>query len=730
MFPRPMDLYPYENPHFYAIDIILGYLNRGNTAPEITYLSRVADAWCQEYPLHDDTLMGLDEVLWAHPFLFDLTILSFSRLYTFRDCGGGGGGGGRRSEQNTRLGRRAAATLPYPSPHVRPFITAQQYFFTTIDAYTLYVGPRGRWFHDRVVAQDLKGSPIIYYIPEVIRRIAALSAGEMLTSEFSTFSPKTSLDFSCHLAKGVEIVMMDALPPSAGFDGDGDPGGDVMDVDDDGRYDAPLHLLLELVVRGGALRVVLVLVFFVRRGGFLALEPNRRDRVLEALNGQLQMQLEGLVLRLQLLDLALGDHAALLHHALHGADAHLVLLQALFCLLGILLALAGVRDGNLQHPNLLRHGGDLGVALGGRDVVLVDLGAGADALGLVGVAKRRQRLVVVRGADAGDHGRLAVAAQGVLEQPRQDGVSVGHHVLPLARPQLLGAGQRGDDPAEGGERLVDVAALAEPRAGGLGRLCPLASGQVDQADAGAALRRLVRLHVVVDLLEHDGEDGVAPAAGVVHLGAGHGAGCVAHLHVAHDLVDVPHGHFGQVLDVGPLGGGLADLEVVGRRAGDDGHQEVSDVLVVDLEIRDPDVVGDAGVLVVGGVYALEQILASPGDQPGVLGRPHHGVALAGARLAVGEDARVVALEVVVEELFAEAVVDVFLGGVVLVVGVVAPERAVKGKALVAGDLAGLGRAREGGFFLVGGPESRHLGDWVHFDEASGSAFDFYITYIY
>ncbi|KAL7797546.1 hypothetical protein V8C37DRAFT_280129 [Trichoderma ceciliae] len=215
----------HENPHFYAIDIILAYLNRGNTAHEIAHLSSIASAWCQEYLPHDHALMHLDQVLWAHPFLFDLSILSFSRLYAFNDCG-------RRNKENIRLGQRTPFA---PLPHIRPLITAQQYFCAMIDAYTLCVGRQGRWFHDHVVAQDLKGLPILHYIPEVIHRIAALNVCELLTSEFSTFSPKTCLSFSRHLAKGAEIMMMDA-PPLNYFDSHQDEDvTDVMDIDDDGQ---------------------------------------------------------------------------------------------------------------------------------------------------------------------------------------------------------------------------------------------------------------------------------------------------------------------------------------------------------------------------------------------------------------------------------------------------------------------------------------------------------------
>lgn len=218
----------HQNPHFHALDIILGYLNRGNTAHEIKYLSSVANAWCQQYPLFDYTPESLDEVLWTHPHLFDLSILSFARLYSFNDRGR------RNWGQNIRLGH-SEATFPALS-HIRPLVTAQQFFFAIIDAYTLYVGGTGRWFHDRIVAQDLKVSPIMHYIPEIIHCIAALNVRQLLTSEFSTFSPKTSLGFSCYLAKGVDIMMMDAPPIN---DIENDCLAELMDVDNDAGQEIP-----------------------------------------------------------------------------------------------------------------------------------------------------------------------------------------------------------------------------------------------------------------------------------------------------------------------------------------------------------------------------------------------------------------------------------------------------------------------------------------------------------
>ncbi|TFB04900.1 hypothetical protein CCMA1212_002518 [Trichoderma ghanense] len=172
--------------------------------------------------------------------LFDLSIRSFARLYAFDS---------RRPNnifslpQSPSLVQRATATLllssfPKQEQHhdahacIRPLLTARHFFSAVLDAYTLSVGGKGRSFHDRIAAQDLRASPIIYYMPEVVRHIAALDAHELLTTQFSTFSPKTSLAFSCYLGKGFDIVMMDA-PPIV-YPGEGDCHVEFMDIDDAG----------------------------------------------------------------------------------------------------------------------------------------------------------------------------------------------------------------------------------------------------------------------------------------------------------------------------------------------------------------------------------------------------------------------------------------------------------------------------------------------------------------
>ncbi|KAH9838116.1 hypothetical protein Tdes44962_MAKER08265, partial [Teratosphaeria destructans] len=244
---------------------------------------------------------------------------------------------------------------------------------------------------------------------------------------------------------------------------------------------------------------------------------------------------------------------------------------------------------------------------------------------------------------------------------------------------------------------------------------------VDEAHAGEALDGGVGGEVVLDLLEGEGEDGVGARRGVVHLGGGGGAVHVAGLHEALDVLVAADLLVGEVLHVDAVLLALADLEVGGLAAGA-GGEEVLDVLVVDLEVGDVDVVGDAAVLL--GLDALEEAAAGAGDEAGLVEGAHHGVGLAGAGLAVGEDAGVVAIEVVVEKLLAERGVDVMLVGVVGVGVVVGPEGLVEGEGL----LLVLSPARLG---LVGGEDGGGqlglVGAGVHGDETRRLLVQFYDT---
>jgi len=162
---------------------------------------------------------------------------------------------------------------------------------------------------------------------------------------------------------------------------------------------------------------------------------------------------------------------------------------------------------------------------------------------------------------------------------------------------------------------------------------------------------------VAPLRQDEREDGVRAAAGLVHVGGGHGARLVALVdEPVHVQVVLDH-QLGQVLDVRAQDRVLAHLQVVLLVLG---VEEVAHPLAVDLHVGDL----DGGVHARHGRHALEQVLAHLRDDALLAGlqAAHHCVAFAGAGLAVGEYADVVALEGVLEHLDAQVFVDLALGG--------------------------------------------------------------------
>ena len=100
---------------------------------------------------------------------------------------------------------------------------------------------------------------------------------------------------------------------------------------------------------------------------------------------------------------------------------------------------------------------------------------------------------------------------------------------------------------------------------------------------------------------------------IIHLGACCRPARVSHLHVSHDLGDIPNWSIRQIFDIGPFDRRLSNFEVVWRLIGVDWDKQIAYVLIVDFEIGDSDVVGDIGGFVVCCFNSLEKVFAGSGD---------------------------------------------------------------------------------------------------------------------
>mmetsp|Transcript_47391 Transcript_47391/g.122602 ORF Transcript_47391/g.122602 Transcript_47391/m.122602 type:complete len:306 (+) Transcript_47391:2870-3787(+) len=195
-----------------------------------------------------------------------------------------------------------------------------------------------------------------------------------------------------------------------------------------------------------ALLLLLLLQFF---GIFQLLLP----RLLQLFHHPLVLFLLPLILHLQLLHL-LGARAASFATSWDHLSFH-----QLFQLLVLLSQLANELVGGVlvHHRGVLDLLSAIGIAEGGEGLVVVDVG----------------------GREGGNHDRLRVSAQRVLQQPGESRVTVWHEHSLLASTFFS---QRRYDIAKHSQRLVDVRTLFQPVTTCACTGHTLAASQVDQVD--------------------------------------------------------------------------------------------------------------------------------------------------------------------------------------------------------------------------------------------------------
>mmetsp|Transcript_16436 Transcript_16436/g.57432 ORF Transcript_16436/g.57432 Transcript_16436/m.57432 type:complete len:449 (+) Transcript_16436:1792-3138(+) len=248
----------------------------------------------------------------------------------------------------------------------------------------------------------------------------------------------------------------------------------------------------------------------------------------------------------------------------------------------------------------------------------------------------------------GNDDRPRVAAERVLQQPRQRRVSIRDVRASLLRQRL-------DAVAERRQRLVDRRQLlGAPGVQPSRRVPLLAARQVDEVELRAANHLaarawLARLHRHIEL-----QDRVAARRRLVVLGAAHGAVPPARLQQEQHVLRAAHAVLGQVLHVHlcllALGlGGLTDDE---RPAPLSILQKVVQLLVVDLDVGAVHGVGGRAVVAELGEH-VEEVVDGARDHAPLVAALHalpvarhervlkaiaqHRVRLARPRLPVRED---------------------------------------------------------------------------------------------
>jgi len=262
--------------------------------------------------------------------------------------------------------------------------------------------------------------------------------------------------------------------------------------------------------------------------------------------------------------------------------------------------------------------------------ILVDSRPVLDAFGAVGVAQRAQRfvIVVVGRRQAGDHQRLGVAAERVLQKP-------GEFRVAIRNVRRASVDQRRYDVAERRQRQINLGRLFETVPHRARLALPLAPGQVDQVELRRAdFRSAGRVVAAFQMNREDGmtsrRDGVhrrrpgravLPAAVHHHLARGHAR------HRVHRQV------FDEDVTVRPLSQFQTRFRILA--------QKVAHLLVVDLQKRGVDEVARF----FGDGNRVENLVESARDESPLSGRIHnslHGEGLSAAGLAVRKHRSIVA----------------------------------------------------------------------------------------
>mmetsp|Transcript_176231 Transcript_176231/g.565009 ORF Transcript_176231/g.565009 Transcript_176231/m.565009 type:complete len:775 (+) Transcript_176231:2375-4699(+) len=272
--------------------------------------------------------------------------------------------------------------------------------------------------------------------------------------------------------------------------------------------------------------------------------------------------------------------------------------------------------------------------------------------GLLGITQGGDRLLdcIQGGGDGGDDNGFTAASQRILQQPRELRVPVGHPACAVSK--------RGDDAAEGQQALVDVLALSVlvgPSCflvAGMSRtiiecglLCALAPGQVHEVQL-AAILELARRHETA-AFHFEREDAMRTAAPSIDPRLRHMPSILRDAHQVQDIAERPHGHLREPRADDALA--VTDvLKVQLRCLNVRGHQQVSEVLVVDLQVR----AADRIVRILAPGQPVDDGLRGAGHEAATHVRvelPLHGVGLARTRLTIGKRSGLVACKNLVNE---------------------------------------------------------------------------------
>lgn len=122
----------------------------------------------------------------------------------------------------------------------------------------------------------------------------------------------------------------------------------------------------------------------------------------------------------------------------------------------------------------------------------------------------------------------------------------------------------------------------------------------------------------MNLFQDQSEYSMTPATSIVHFGAGDCPVIITHLHPFQYLTNIPDRYLDEIFDVRTFRWRFSDLKVIWHISA--GHQEIADMLVVNLKVGYTDRIIYVGRVI--GVYPFEKVAAGARNEPRVVRSTH------------------------------------------------------------------------------------------------------------
>lgn len=211
-----------------GLSIILDFLNACNSVAELADIKHRAFTWCLNY--YGTVFYNRHKpeiVIETHPHLFNVEIPSILRLDS--SPGDGNDDAMDQDKDDSVITDQSSQQLPFPN-YSEPVLLNDQLMYHLLELHDAKVAMQDLAaanttpFNIRIAAMDLKESPIIFHIPEVMCNLSMISSLPLVKREKDEAVAGTKSAPSSHMdidvaAEDVDQVMADYQTESAKTNG-------------------------------------------------------------------------------------------------------------------------------------------------------------------------------------------------------------------------------------------------------------------------------------------------------------------------------------------------------------------------------------------------------------------------------------------------------------------------------------------------------------------------------